>query len=178
MDIILKLADELDVAKWQVEAAVNLIDEGNTIPFISRYRKEVTGSLDDVQLRDLYERLDYLRRFEERKEAIRESIEEQGKLTDEITALKTDIAAMEAEQATAQTHIEDLRSLQTAMEGDREKKLLLKEAMESESARLEQEIEDLGSLHCIFGTSLDKSSGLGIHGCLPHHLRLVLTQTF
>ena len=55
MDIILKLADELDVAKWQVEAAVNLIDEGNTIPFISRYRKEATGSLNDEQLRKLFE---------------------------------------------------------------------------------------------------------------------------
>ena len=61
MDIILKLKEELKVEKWQVEAAVKLIDEGNTIPFISRYRKEATGSLNDEVLRDLYERLTYLR---------------------------------------------------------------------------------------------------------------------
>ncbi|MBR5012238.1 MAG: RNA-binding transcriptional accessory protein, partial [Clostridia bacterium] len=86
MDIIKKITEELGIKEWQTQKAVELIDEGNTIPFIARYRKEVTGSLDDVQLRDLYERLDYLRRFEERKEAIRANIEEQGKLTDEIVA--------------------------------------------------------------------------------------------
>ena len=69
MDILKKLTEELGIKDWQTEKAVALIDEGNTIPFIARYRKEVTGSLDDVQLRTLYERLDYLRRFEERKEA-------------------------------------------------------------------------------------------------------------
>ena len=84
MDIIKKLTEELGIKEWQTEKAVALIDEGNTIPFIARYRKEVTGSLDDVQLRTLYERLDYLRRFEERKEEIRAAIEGQGKLTDEI----------------------------------------------------------------------------------------------
>ncbi len=84
MDIIKKLTEELGISAWQTEKAVALIDEGNTIPFIARYRKEVTGSLDDVQLRTLYERLDYLRRFEERKEEIRAAIEGQGKLTDEI----------------------------------------------------------------------------------------------
>lgn len=84
MDIILKLKDELKVEKWQVEAAVKLIDEGNTIPFISRYRKEVTGSLNDEVLRDLYERLVYLRNLEEKKEQVIGSIEEQGKLTEEL----------------------------------------------------------------------------------------------
>ncbi len=84
MDIVLKIKEELGVEKWQVEAAVKLIDEGNTIPFISRYRKEVTGSLNDEQLRDLDERLKYLRGLEERREAILASIEEQGKLTDEL----------------------------------------------------------------------------------------------
>lgn len=84
MDIILKLKEELKVEKWQVEAAVKLIDEGNTIPFISRYRKEATGSLDDEQLRDLFERLNYLRNLEEKKEQVIGSIEEQGKLTDEL----------------------------------------------------------------------------------------------
>ena len=70
MDIILKLKEELNVEKWQVEAAVKLIDEGNTIPFISRYRKEVTGSLNDEVLRNLNERLGYLRNLEEKKEQV------------------------------------------------------------------------------------------------------------
>ncbi|MCR5102749.1 MAG: RNA-binding transcriptional accessory protein [Butyrivibrio sp.] len=86
MDIILKLKEELGVEKWQVEAAVKLIDEGNTIPFISRYRKEVTGSLNDEVLRNLDERLKYLRGLEEKKEQVIGSIEEQGKLTDELKA--------------------------------------------------------------------------------------------
>ena len=84
MDIIAKLKDELNVEKWQVEAAVKLIDEGNTIPFISRYRKEVTGSLNDEVLRNLNERLGYLRNLEEKKEQVLGSIEEQGKLTEEL----------------------------------------------------------------------------------------------
>ena len=84
MQIYQKLAKELSIELWQVEATVNLIDEGNTIPFISRYRKEVTGSLDDEQLRKLHERLTYLRNLEERKEQVLSSIEEQGKLTEEL----------------------------------------------------------------------------------------------
>ena len=84
MDIILKLKEELNVEKWQVEAAVKLIDEGNTIPFISRYRKEVTGSLNDEVLRNLNERLTYLRNLEEKKEQVLKSIEEQGQLTEEL----------------------------------------------------------------------------------------------
>lgn len=84
MDIIAKLAEELNIRKNQAEAAVKLIDEGNTIPFISRYRKEVTGSLNDEVLRNLYERLNYLRNLEEKKEQVLSSIEEQGKLTDEL----------------------------------------------------------------------------------------------
>lgn len=86
MDIILKIKEELNVEKWQVEAAVKLIDEGNTIPFISRYRKEVTGSLNDEQLRNLDERLTYLRNLEDKKAQVISSIEEQGKLTDELRA--------------------------------------------------------------------------------------------
>lgn len=84
MDIIAKLREELGVEKWQVEAAVRLIDEGNTIPFISRYRKEATGSLNDEVLRNLDERLTYLRNLEEKKNQVIGSIEEQGKLTDEL----------------------------------------------------------------------------------------------
>ncbi|HKM04331.1 MAG TPA: Tex family protein [Lachnospiraceae bacterium] len=84
MDIILKLKEELKVEKWQIEAAVKLIDEGNTIPFISRYRKEVTGSLNDEVLRDLHERLIYLRNLEDKKEQVLGSIEEQGKLSQEL----------------------------------------------------------------------------------------------
>ena len=86
MDIILKLKEELNVEKWQIEAAVKLIDEGNTIPFISRYRKEATGSLNDEVLRNLHERLTYLRNLEEKKEQVLKSIEEQDKLTDELRA--------------------------------------------------------------------------------------------
>lgn len=86
MDINQKLTEELNVKKWQVEAAVKLIDEGNTIPFISRYRKEATGSLNDEQLRQLFERLTYLRNLEEKKEQVLSSIEEQGKLTEELKA--------------------------------------------------------------------------------------------
>lgn len=86
MDIILKLKEELKIEKWQVEAAVKLIDEGNTIPFISRYRKEVTGSLNDEVLRNLHERLLYLRNLEEKKEQVLKSIEEQGQLTEELKA--------------------------------------------------------------------------------------------
>lgn len=92
MDINQRLTEELAVQRWQIDAAVKLIDEGNTIPFISRYRKEVTGSLDDEQLRKLHERLLYLRNLEEKKEQVLSSIEEQGKLTDE---LRTQIQAAE-----------------------------------------------------------------------------------
>ena len=84
MDIIQIITQELNVEKWQVEAAVSLIDEGNTIPFISRYRKEVTGALNDEQLRNLSERLTYLRNLEDKKKQVLSSIEEQGKLTEEL----------------------------------------------------------------------------------------------
>ena len=84
MNIAHKIAEELAISDWQVEAVIKLLDEGNTIPFIARYRKEQHGTLDDEQLRNLYERLNYLRGLEERKEAVLKSIEEQGKLTDEL----------------------------------------------------------------------------------------------
>jgi len=84
MDIIEKLAEELNIRRQQAEAAVKLIDEGNTIPFISRYRKEATGALNDEVLRNLFERLTYLRNLEEKKQQVISSIEEQGKLTEEL----------------------------------------------------------------------------------------------
>ncbi|MEH2955686.1 Tex family protein [Candidatus Merdisoma sp. JLR.KK011] len=84
MDILKKLTEELSIQRWQTEAAVKLIDEGNTIPFISRYRKEATGSLNDEVLRNLNERLSYLRNLEEKKEQVLGSIREQGKLTEEL----------------------------------------------------------------------------------------------
>ncbi|MDR2043455.1 MAG: RNA-binding transcriptional accessory protein [Clostridium sp.] len=84
MDILQQLKEELNVGKWQVEAAVKLMDEGNTIPFLSRYRKEATGALNDEQLRDLAERLNYLRGLEEKKAQVLGSLEEQGKLTEEL----------------------------------------------------------------------------------------------
>ena len=86
MDINQQIAQELDIKLWQVEATVKLIDEGNTIPFIARYRKEAHGSLNDEQLRNLHERLVYLRNLEEKKEQVLASIEEQGKLTEELKA--------------------------------------------------------------------------------------------
>ena len=100
MDILQKLTEELQVKKWQVEAAVNLIDEGNTIPFISRYGKEVTGALNDEQLRKLDERLAYLRNLEDKKAQVLSSIEEQGKLTDELRA--------QIEAAQTQVAVDDL----------------------------------------------------------------------
>ena len=100
MDIIQKITEELQVKKGQVEAAVKLIDEGNTIPFISRYRKEATGALNDEQLRDLGERLTYLRNLEDKKAQVISSIEEQGKLTEELKA------AIEAAQT--QVAVDDL----------------------------------------------------------------------
>ena len=84
MNIYQKIAQELSINLWQVEATVKLIDEGNTIPFIARYRKEAHGSLNDEQLRNLHERLVYLRNLEEKKEQVLASIEEQGKLTEEL----------------------------------------------------------------------------------------------
>ena len=86
MDIITALAQELNVKKYQAEAAVKLIDEGNTIPFIARYRKEATGALNDEVLRNLYDRLNYLRGLEEKKNQVLASIQEQGKLTEELRA--------------------------------------------------------------------------------------------
>lgn len=84
MDIAAKIASELQIRNNQAEAAIKLIDEGNTIPFISRYRKEATGALNDEQLRKLFERLNYLRNLEDRKSTVLSSIEEQGKLTAEL----------------------------------------------------------------------------------------------
>ncbi len=86
MDITKILCRELGIRETQAENAVKLIDEGNTIPFIARYRKELTGSLDDQKLRELYDRLMYLRNLDEKREQVRESINEQGALTDEIAA--------------------------------------------------------------------------------------------
>ena len=100
MDIIAKLAEEFHIRTAQVEQTVALIDEGNTIPFIARYRKEVTGGLSDVVLRDLDERLKYLRNLEERKEEVLRLIEEQGKLTEGLKA--------EIEKAEVLQRVEDL----------------------------------------------------------------------
>ena len=96
MDIILKLSEELQIKKGQAEAAVKLIDEGNTIPFIARYRKEATGALSDEILRNLFDRLTYLRNLEDKKATVLASIEEQGKLTEE---LKAQILAAETQVA-------------------------------------------------------------------------------
>lgn len=86
MDIIKKLCDEFKLNTTQTENTVKLIDEGNTIPFIARYRKELTGSLDDQVIRELYDRLISLRNLDEKRESVRKLIDEQGKLTEEIEA--------------------------------------------------------------------------------------------
>lgn len=96
MDIIQQLAEELHIKKQQADAAVQLIDEGNTIPFIARYRKEATGALDDEVLRNLYERLQYLRNLEEKKAQVLHAIEEQGKLTPELRAKITEAVTLVA----------------------------------------------------------------------------------
>ena len=96
MDIIATLTSEFGLQKWQVENTVNLIDEGNTIPFIARYRKEAHGTLDDQVLREINDRLTYLRNLDKRREEILNSIEEQGKLTEELK-VKIDAATVLAE---------------------------------------------------------------------------------
>ena len=83
MNIAEQIKDELGIHLWQVEAVIELIDEGNTIPFIARYRKEKHGSLDDEQLRNLSERLTYIRNLEDKKNTVIASIEEQGLMTHE-----------------------------------------------------------------------------------------------
>ena len=98
--VIQRIATELGVREGQVAAAVELLDGGATVPFIARYRKEATGTLDDAQLRTLDERLHYLRELEERRAAILASIEEQGKLTDDLRA--------QIEQADTKARLEDL----------------------------------------------------------------------
>jgi len=100
LDIIAKLSEEFELIKWQVENTVQLIDEGNTIPFIARYRKEMTGSMDDQKLRELFDRLTYLRNLEERKEQVIKLLEEQGNLTEELNA--------QLNAATTLTEVEDI----------------------------------------------------------------------
>ena len=95
-----KLIEEFKLKAFQVENAIKLIDEGNTIPFIARYRKEQTGEMSDEQLRDMFERLTYLRNLEKRKEEVVRLIDEQGKLTEELQA--------EIEKSETMTEVEDL----------------------------------------------------------------------
>src|SRR5918998_1495294 len=95
-----RLAGELNVQEWQVKAAVDLLDGGATVPFIARYRKEATGTLDDAQLRTLEERLRYLRELEDRRRTILDSVREQGKLTDEL--------AVQINAADTKARLEDL----------------------------------------------------------------------
>ncbi|MBB2994439.1 transcriptional accessory protein Tex/SPT6 [Paeniglutamicibacter cryotolerans] len=100
LNIIQKIASELDVKDWQVRAAIELLDGGATVPFIARYRKEATGTLDDAQLRDLEERLRYLRELEDRRATVLKAIDEAGKLTAE---LRTSIL-----DASTKSELEDL----------------------------------------------------------------------
>ena len=100
MNIVNLIAEELNIKNYQVEKTISLIDEGNTIPFIARYRKEVTGNLSDEVLRDLFDRLTYLRNLEKRKEEVKSSIENQGKWTEQI--------ALDLEKATTLAEVEDI----------------------------------------------------------------------
>ena len=131
MDIIAKLAAEFHIRTAQVEQTVALIDEGNTIPFIARYRKEVTGGLSDVVLRDLDERLKYLRNLEERKEEVLRLIEEQGKLTEELSAA-IDAARTLAEEGVS-VRVVDMHTIKPL-----DKDLLLQAAKENLVAALPQ----------------------------------------
>ena len=94
MDIIAQITSEFHLQAWQVENVVKLIDEGNTIPFIARYRKEAHGTLDDQMLREIAERLEYLRNLDKRREEVRASIEGQEKLTEEISAALSNAATL------------------------------------------------------------------------------------
>jgi protein Tex len=95
-----RIASELNAQEWQVKAAIDLLDGGSTVPFISRYRKEVTGALDDTQLRNLEERLRYLRELEDRRKTILDNVREQGKLTDAL--------AVQINTADTKARLEDL----------------------------------------------------------------------
>ena len=106
MNIVQIIANELNIKNYQVEKTIELIDGGNTIPFIARYRKEVTGGLSDEVLRNLDERLKYLRNLEERKEEVKTSIENQGKLTDEI------VKNLEIAQLKSKRKLNHLKKLQ------------------------------------------------------------------
>ena len=96
MDIIKTISKELEIKTWQAEAVIKLIDEGNTIPFIARYRKEATGSLNDEVLRDFHDRLVYLRNLEEKKAQVLSSINDQGKLTPELKKMIEEALTMVA----------------------------------------------------------------------------------
>ena len=116
MDIIKALAEELNIGRHQAEAAVKLIDEGNTIPFIARYRKEATGSLNDEVLRNLDERLKYLRNLEDRKEQVISAISDQGKMTAElekqIRKIFSDAGIMSEEISEVEVKITAVKDLQ------------------------------------------------------------------
>src|SRR5947209_18133360 len=99
-NILLHIAKELNVPLHSLAATIGLLDEGATVPFIARYRKEVTGNLDEVQIRDIQEKLEYFRELEDRRETVLESIESQGKLTPELKA--------KIEAALEKTELEDL----------------------------------------------------------------------
>ena len=94
MDIIKTITNEFNLKQWQVENTVALIDDGNTIPFIARYRKEAHGTLDDQTLREISERLEYLRNLDKRRDEVRASIDSQGKMTDELAAALDNAATL------------------------------------------------------------------------------------
>ena len=152
MDIIERLSEELGIKRSQIEAAVGLIDEGNTIPFIARYRKEVTGSLDDEQLRALDDRLNYLRGLEKRKDEVRTAITEQGKMTEEIEE------SLAAAQILAE--VEDIyrpfkQKKKTRASVAREKGLLpLAELLMAQNKTYENDLSEIA------GTYIDEEKGV------------------
>ena len=138
-DLIQQLASELDKDPRHVENVVRLLDEGNTIPFIARYRKELHGAMDDTALRNLEERLQYLRNLAERREAVKRSIEEQGKLTEELSAA-IDAARTLAEEGVS-VRVVDMHTIKPL-----DYELVLKAALETRCIVTAEEHTVIGGL--------------------------------
>ncbi|MDD4126049.1 MAG: Tex-like N-terminal domain-containing protein, partial [Eubacteriales bacterium] len=174
MDIISTLTNELHIKSWQTEAAVKLIDEGNTVPFIARYRKEATGSLDDQELRELAERLTYLRSLDEQRGKVRASIEQQGKLTEEISkALDAAVTLTEIEDIyrpyrpkrrtrasiAKEKGLQPLADVIYAQEGNKDFKVLAASFIDEEKGVASAEEALQGALDIIAETISDDAEG-------------------
>src|SRR5277367_1202941 len=170
-----RIAQELSATVRQVAAAVALLDEGATVPFISRYRKEATGALDDTQLRNLQERLNYLRELEERRTAILASIEEQGKLT---PALRTSIEAADTKQRLEDLYLPYKQKRRTKAQIAREAGLdSLAAALLADHA-LDPEVEAAKHLKAAFTTELGDNPGVPDVKAALEGARQILMEQF